>query len=113
MFKNDCSYEWFVPITWMKSGINMGQHWLLTKTASYEPMKTDTDWLLANLNVTGYYRVNYDAQNWERILTQLTSDHKVGISLSLNSFKTLSIKVAYLNKIQITISLKWTLKWLI
>ncbi|XP_016366274.1 aminopeptidase Ey-like [Sinocyclocheilus rhinocerous] len=74
---SDYNYEWFVPITWMKSGSNMRQHWLLTKTASYEPMKTDTDWLLANLNVTGYYRVNYDPQNWERLLTQLNSDHKV------------------------------------
>ncbi|XP_016110397.1 aminopeptidase Ey-like [Sinocyclocheilus grahami] len=74
---SDYNYEWFVPITWLKSGSNMGQHWLLTKTASYEPMKTDTDWLLANLNVTGYYRVNYDPQNWERLLTQLNSDHKV------------------------------------
>uniref|UniRef100_A0A671SEP6 Aminopeptidase n=1 Tax=Sinocyclocheilus anshuiensis TaxID=1608454 RepID=A0A671SEP6_9TELE len=74
---SDYNYEWFVPITWMKSGSNMGQHWLLTKTASYEPMKTDTDWLLANLNVTGYYRVNYDPQNWERLLTQLNSDHSV------------------------------------
>uniref|UniRef100_A0A8C2C5B9 Aminopeptidase n=1 Tax=Cyprinus carpio TaxID=7962 RepID=A0A8C2C5B9_CYPCA len=103
---SDYNYEWFVPITWMKSGSNMGQHWLLTKTAPYEPMKTDTDWLLANLNVTGYYRVNYDPQNWERLLTQLNSDHKVGVSLSLKQFKTLSIKVAYLNKIQRIINLK-------
>ncbi|RXN30301.1 aminopeptidase N-like protein [Labeo rohita] len=71
------NYEWFVPITWMKSGNNTGQHWLLSKTESYKPMKTDTDWILANLNVTGYYRVNYDPQNWERLLKQLTSDHKV------------------------------------
>ncbi|XP_067301289.1 aminopeptidase N [Pseudorasbora parva] len=71
------NYEWFVPITWMKSGRNMGQLWLLNKTDLYEPMKTDTDWVLANLNVVGYYRVNYDSQNWERLLTQLTSDHKV------------------------------------
>lgn len=87
IFKNNCSYEWFVPITWMKSGSNMGQHWLLNKTASYESMKTDTDWVLANLNVTGFYMVNYDSQNWERLFTQLTSDHKVSISLHLIKLK--------------------------
>lgn len=34
-------------------------------------------WILANLNVTGYYRVNYDLGNWERLLAQLDSDHEV------------------------------------
>lgn len=58
----------------------MGQHWLLTKTATHEPMRTNTEWVLANVNVTGYFRVNYDAQNWERLLTQLSLDHKVSVS---------------------------------
>lgn len=35
------------------------------------------DWVLANLNVSGYYRVNYDIQNWERLLNQLTTNHQV------------------------------------
>lgn len=37
-----------------------------------------TDWLLANLDVLGYYRVNYDLANWDRLLTALTSNHTVG-----------------------------------
>uniref|UniRef100_A0A672QLV4 Aminopeptidase n=1 Tax=Sinocyclocheilus grahami TaxID=75366 RepID=A0A672QLV4_SINGR len=90
---SDYNYEWFVPITWMKSGSNMGQHWLLTKTASYEPMKTDTDWLLANLNVTGYYRVNYDPQNWERLLTQLTADHK-NLNMIIHRAQIINITLA-------------------
>ena len=40
-------------------------------------MKTGGDWVLANINVTGYYRVNYDLGNWERLLTQLNKDHQV------------------------------------
>jgi len=71
----------------MKSGNNMGRHWLLTKTASNEAMKTDTDWVLANLNITGFYRVNYDSHNWERLFTQLNSDHTVSISLHLVKLK--------------------------
>uniref|UniRef100_A0A672QLP9 Aminopeptidase n=1 Tax=Sinocyclocheilus grahami TaxID=75366 RepID=A0A672QLP9_SINGR len=100
---SDYNYEWFVPITWMKSGSNMGQHWLLTKTASYEPMKTDTDWLLANLNVTGYYRVNYDPQNWERLLTQLTNLNMIihraqiiNITLALRTTKYLYEEKEYI-----------------
>lgn len=38
---------------------------------------TGNDWVLVNLNITGYYRVNYDTENWERLLNQLTENHKV------------------------------------
>lgn len=40
-------------------------------------MRSGASWILANINVTGYYRVNYDLGNWERLLTLLTSDHQV------------------------------------
>ncbi|KAG7275826.1 hypothetical protein CRUP_016766 [Coryphaenoides rupestris] len=33
-------------------------------------------WLLANTNVSGYFRVNYDLENWERLLTLLHTDHQ-------------------------------------
>ncbi|XP_063046293.1 aminopeptidase N-like [Engraulis encrasicolus] len=69
-------YEWIVPITWMKNGVKQNSIWLSTKTAEQLPMKT-TDWVLVNLDVAGFYRVNYDHANWERLLTQLSADHKV------------------------------------
>lgn len=34
-------------------------------------------WLLANINVSGYYRVNYDLTNWERLISLLNNNHKV------------------------------------
>ncbi|KAK2913418.1 hypothetical protein Q8A67_001817 [Cirrhinus molitorella] len=92
------NYEWLVPITWMKSGSNMGQHWLLT----------DTDWILANLNVTGYYRVNYDSQNWERLLTQLTSDHKVIPVLNRGQIIDDAFNLARAEIINITLALRTT-----
>lgn len=36
------------------------------------------DWVLANINVTGYYQVNYDEDNWRRLQAQLQSDPSVG-----------------------------------
>ncbi|XP_050971956.1 aminopeptidase N isoform X2 [Labeo rohita] len=102
------NYEWFVPITWMKSGNNTGQHWLLSKTESYKPMKTDTDWILANLNVTGYYRVNYDPQNWERLLKQLTSDHKVIPVLNRGQIIDDAFNLARAEIINITLALGTT-----
>ncbi|XP_034541819.1 alanyl (membrane) aminopeptidase a [Notolabrus celidotus] len=32
------------------------------------------EWILANVNSFGYYRVNYNPENWERLLTQLESN---------------------------------------
>ena len=35
------------------------------------------DWLVANINMTGYYRVNYDSGNWERLIAQLNTAPQV------------------------------------
>ncbi|XP_041930194.1 aminopeptidase N-like [Alosa sapidissima] len=72
------NYQWIVPIKWMKNGVHQDQHWLIEKTAVFAPMRASgSQWILANLNVSGYYRVNYDQQNWERLFAQLSSDHQV------------------------------------
>lgn len=35
------------------------------------------EWVLANTNISGYYRVNYDLDNWDRLLTLLDNNHRV------------------------------------
>ena len=35
----------------------------------------DMSWFKANLNGTGYYRVNYPAANWDALILQLQKDH--------------------------------------
>uniref|UniRef100_A0A3B1IZE6 Aminopeptidase n=1 Tax=Astyanax mexicanus TaxID=7994 RepID=A0A3B1IZE6_ASTMX len=75
------NYEWFVPISWMKNGTVMDRYWLLEKNATHDPMKTNSEWVLANVNVSGFYRVNYDPQNWQRLLSQLSTDHSVRSSV--------------------------------
>uniref|UniRef100_A0A671VWD8 Aminopeptidase n=1 Tax=Sparus aurata TaxID=8175 RepID=A0A671VWD8_SPAAU len=37
----------------------------------------DGEWLLANINCTGYYRVNYNLENWQRLLNQLETDQSM------------------------------------
>uniref|UniRef100_A0A7N8XSX0 Aminopeptidase n=1 Tax=Mastacembelus armatus TaxID=205130 RepID=A0A7N8XSX0_9TELE len=65
------NYTWFVPIKWMKSGMEQQQYWLLQKTVSGD------GWVLANTNVSGYFRVNYDPDNWNRLLSLLSTNHQV------------------------------------
>lgn len=125
IFTDSYSYEWIVPINWMKAEVQQSRFWLLERTgmntkiilfwwchlvlstgsewdkftilihislglglyniknnylyvAFHDDMKTTgNEWVLVNLNITGYYRVNYDTENWERLLNQLTENHEV------------------------------------
>lgn len=44
---------------------------------------SDHDWVILNLNMTGYYRVNYDKLGWKKLNQQLEKDHKVRLFLYL------------------------------
>ena len=37
-------------------------------------------WVVVNAKEYGFYRVNYDAELWTRIIDQLNSDHEVSTS---------------------------------
>uniref|UniRef100_A0A3B5M895 Aminopeptidase n=1 Tax=Xiphophorus couchianus TaxID=32473 RepID=A0A3B5M895_9TELE len=70
-------YEWMIPVRWMKDGATKDIWWLLEKKGLNVDMRTGPSWVLANINVTGYYRVNYDLGNWERLFSQFNTDHQV------------------------------------
>ncbi|XP_036073226.1 aminopeptidase Ey [Oryzias melastigma] len=74
---SEFNYSWFVPITWMKNGKEEPKYWLLTKEDTNTDMALgSSDWLVANINLTSFFRVNYDAENWERIINKLNSRHQ-------------------------------------
>ncbi|XP_041643447.1 aminopeptidase Ey-like isoform X2 [Cheilinus undulatus] len=71
------NYEWFVPLTWIKTGGEEQQFWLLQKEDTNTEMTLGPDdWLVANINMKGFYRVNYDSENWERLLAKLNTKHE-------------------------------------
>lgn len=43
----------------------------------------DNTWLLGNINQTGYFRVNYDLQNWKLLIQQLHANPEVRPSVCL------------------------------
>lgn len=51
-------------------------------------MISGDSWILANVNVTGFYRVNYDLENWERLIAQLNADHKVHTFILRSNYKS-------------------------
>ncbi|NXW77625.1 AMPN Aminopeptidase, partial [Hirundo rustica] len=73
------NYTWIIPITWM-TGSSHGNstYWLTKVTGTPNEFKLSSpSWLLLNLDVTGYFRVNYNRENWEQLLNQLSTNHMV------------------------------------
>ncbi|XP_062439841.1 aminopeptidase N [Rhea pennata] len=70
------NYTWIVPITWQTSNSTEKKYWLEDVSATYSEFKVSSpDWLLLNLRVSGYFRVNYNQENWDQLLNQLSRNH--------------------------------------
>uniref|UniRef100_A0A8C4T7E7 Aminopeptidase n=1 Tax=Erpetoichthys calabaricus TaxID=27687 RepID=A0A8C4T7E7_ERPCA len=96
--KSKFNYTWIVPITWIKSENAQSMMWLWNST----------DWVLANINVTGYYRVNYDMSNWQKLLGQLQSNHSVIPVINRAQIIDDSFHLARAGKVPITLALNST-----
>lgn len=64
---------WWIPVTYTDSRNNFISTWMREEPAVTIPnvIIDEDDWFLLNINQTGYYRVNYDTDNWYRIIKQL------------------------------------------
>uniref|UniRef100_T1DNX8 Aminopeptidase n=1 Tax=Crotalus horridus TaxID=35024 RepID=T1DNX8_CROHD len=74
------NYVWIVPVSWLSKGKEAEMYWLTdinAKNANFSTSADPTQWLLLNVNVTGYFRVNYDLENWQRLMNQLNEDLQV------------------------------------
>ncbi|NXN59363.1 AMPN Aminopeptidase, partial [Rynchops niger] len=72
------NYVWIVPVTWMTNETMGDRYWLTKVSDTNDTFKVGSArWLLLNLNVSGYFRVNYNQENWDQLLAQLSSNHQV------------------------------------
>ncbi|NWI04281.1 AMPN Aminopeptidase, partial [Tichodroma muraria] len=73
------NYTWIIPITWMTGNSHGNSSYWLTKVTdtNNDFRLSSPSWLLLNLNVTGYFRVNYNQENWDQLLNQLGTNHTV------------------------------------
>ncbi|NWX15195.1 AMPN Aminopeptidase, partial [Aegotheles bennettii] len=71
------NYTWIVPIPWKTRDKAVSNYWLTNVTETTNLFKVSSpDWLLLNLNVSGYFRVNYNQENWDQLLRQLSTDRQ-------------------------------------
>ncbi|XP_039422909.1 aminopeptidase Q [Corvus cornix cornix] len=79
--KNTDSYNntWIIPISWMRNGSSQPLTWLDKSSKMFPEMQvseSEYDWILLNVNLSGYYRVNYDQLNLKRLARLLETDPK-------------------------------------
>ncbi|XP_032798753.2 aminopeptidase N [Daphnia magna] len=72
-------YLWWVPLTYTADFQTIGSTWLSDgQTSKKHELSIPIDksqWLIFNVDQMGYYRINYDAQNWQLIGQQLMTNH--------------------------------------
>ncbi|XP_059837127.1 aminopeptidase N-like [Hypanus sabinus] len=66
-------YSWYIPVTWQLNTSLQDMIWINRTRQVYvsQLVVRDQTWVLANINAVGVYRVNYDDDNWDRLLIQL------------------------------------------
>ncbi|XP_063695348.1 endoplasmic reticulum aminopeptidase 1-like [Bolinopsis microptera] len=71
-------YKWHIPF-WYQTNEETGSNkflWVSEDSVEFET-KENTKWILGNSLARGFYRVNYDAENWGKIIDLLHNSHTV------------------------------------
>lgn len=77
--KNNNTNLWYIPISYRTKSGSLKTVWMPKQPVINIQGGNlfENDWILVNINQTGYYRVNYDSKNWELLSNQLKHDHLV------------------------------------
>ncbi|CAF0965985.1 unnamed protein product [Rotaria sordida] len=60
------NYQWYIPFQFKS----------LSSSSPSNANIQSNEWILANPNLLGFFRTNYDIRNWRMIIEQLKNDHK-------------------------------------
>nr|XP_054753932.1 aminopeptidase N-like [Lytechinus pictus] len=75
-------YIWPIPVTFSSAAsndiISPYMYWLNTREGRFAIPNVQRDqWILVNVNRTGFFRTNYHIHNWRLLSRQLMDDHSV------------------------------------
>uniref|UniRef100_A0A182QWB6 Aminopeptidase n=1 Tax=Anopheles farauti TaxID=69004 RepID=A0A182QWB6_9DIPT len=75
---NDDTTQWIIPYTILAAGDSLHNplewKWFTSKAERIPSPAMNDQWLLVNVNQTGFYRVNYDPSNWYMLIEALIDD---------------------------------------
>ncbi|NXF09709.1 AMPQ Aminopeptidase, partial [Smithornis capensis] len=102
---------WIIPVSWMRNGSSQPLIWL-DKSSKVLPemqiLESEYDWILLNVNLSGYYRVNYDQLNLKRLAHLLENDPKAIPAVSRFQLIDDAFALARFGYIQIETALELT-----
>ncbi|XP_050087616.1 aminopeptidase N-like [Anopheles aquasalis] len=107
---NDDANLWVIPYTLLEQdplcdGLADWQ-WLTVRAARIPTDTPNDHWLLANVNQSGYYRVNYDARNWELLIGALHDDHTTIPMASRSQLIDDAFQLARANRLDMEVALE-------
>nr|XP_012232969.1 PREDICTED: aminopeptidase N-like isoform X1 [Linepithema humile]XP_012232970.1 PREDICTED: aminopeptidase N-like isoform X1 [Linepithema humile] len=105
-----------IHVTYMwQSSLNLNKTnnplWIISNTSSLIFTEKDfdaTDWIIVNIQQTGYYRVKYDFENLQKLQRYLNSKHYAKIHI-LNRAQIIDDAFYFLLQKQLKYSLFWNL----
>ncbi|XP_058521574.1 aminopeptidase N isoform X1 [Ochotona princeps] len=108
---SEFNYLWIVPVSSIRNGQEQQGYWLMDAEDQVDQFRAEgnDDWVLANINVTGYYQVNYDEGNWRRLQDQLQNDPSVIPVINRAQIIHDGFNMASAQRIPVTLALNNTL----
>ncbi|XP_023811250.1 aminopeptidase N [Oryzias latipes] len=103
------SHWWYIPIWFMKGSLETAFLWLAVPgPVKKEEFISGKDWILANVDCLGFYRVNYNLENWQRLLWQL--EYKPDRIPVINRGQLIddALNLARANLLDVTVALNFT-----
>ncbi|KAG5312428.1 CA2D3 protein, partial [Acromyrmex insinuator] len=91
---NTCINEWYIPLTFATRSNpdfsnTVPKAWLRPNKTSIRHLLKREDWIIVNIQQTGYYRVTYDISNWQKISYYLNFENYTNIHF-LNRIQVIS-----------------------
>ena len=101
------NYMWWIPINYASASDpdfanTLPSTWMskIAKTIIISNITaSDDEWIIINKDLGGFYRVNYDANNWGLIRQQLMTDHEVVVPNNRAQVLDDSLNIARAGKI--------------
>uniref|UniRef100_A0A671MJS8 Aminopeptidase n=1 Tax=Sinocyclocheilus anshuiensis TaxID=1608454 RepID=A0A671MJS8_9TELE len=77
-------------------------------TEKNDMLKVKDEWVLANVNCAGFFRVNYDEENWNKLRMQLERNHHVIPIINRGQLIDDAFNIARAHRLNVTIALSLT-----
>ncbi|XP_071568418.1 glutamyl aminopeptidase-like [Temnothorax nylanderi] len=68
------TYVTYVTYSYSRSPFHENGKWLNPQNPQFHLIINKNDWIIVNERQIGYYRVNYDKDNWEKLMQHLNSE---------------------------------------